>query len=212
MAQEVLARDSDLEIRQLLAAYPELEPSVQLLLAKDESVSIRKALTKGGEAWSGSQLGEEVQLCLAKDRGTGMRLALAENHRLSSTAQVQLASDLNTSVKMKLLEESGIMNPLSPQAQQILAQDPSSGIRMGPVDKLFGFSPSASSEEIYLMLASDSDEKVRGRIIKHLVGPFSRGKCSDAVKARLLEGAEDGLREKLDEAERAREMDSSAEE
>lgn len=206
VAQEVLAQDRDLEIRQLLAAYPKLEPSVQLLLATDESVSIRKALAKGGEDWFGLRLSEEVQLRLAKDRDTGVRLTLAENRRLSPNVQALLAGDADTKVKLKLIDQ---LSPLSLQAQQILAVDPDSDIRQELVDRLFGVFPFASSEEIRLMLAGDQDEGVRDRIIRNLLSPYSRGKCSDAVKARLLEGVDDAVREQLEEAERARELENS---
>jgi len=79
MTQEILAHDSDVKVRELLAAYPNLEPSAQLLLAADDSASIRKALAKGNGEWFGSPLSEEVQVRLAKDRDSDVRLALAEN-------------------------------------------------------------------------------------------------------------------------------------
>lgn len=209
VVQETLAQDSDPDIRQLLAEYPNLKPSVQLLLAADESVSIRAALAKGGEGVFGLRLSEEVQLRLANDRDADVRLALAENRRLSPATQALLAGDANPKVKLKLLEAADLWNPLSLQAQQVLAQDPYNNIRQELVDNLFGVFPSPSSEEIHLILAGDPSKEVRNRIIRNLLHPLSRGKCSNAVKARLLEGADDAIREQLEEAERARELENS---
>lgn len=210
LTQEILARDSDPQVRKLLAQYPKAQPSVQVLLASDESATIRKALAQGSEDWCYWGLDAQAQLNLAKDRDVSVRLALAGNRRLTPKAQAVLAADSDTDVKLKLLDETGLMStPLSLQSQEILARDSDSTVRMGLVDKLFGIFRTPSSEEIHMMLASDADEAVRNRIIKNLLWPFSSGECSDAVKARLQAGTEDGLLEKLREAQRAREAERS---
>ncbi|MEE1920681.1 AAA family ATPase [Pseudomonas sp. 148P] len=209
MAQQLLARDSELEIRQQLAGYEKLLPAVQLILAEDAAVSVRKALAKGGEDWYGVRLSEEAQLRLARDADVNVRLALAENKRLSPAAQTRLAADGSDSVKRKLLEECGMLSPLSLLAQEVLVCDPDSEIRKELVDKLFGIWALASSDEIHMKLASDADASVRKRIIANLLWPYSRCQCSDAVKERLLEDDDGSVRAQLEEAERARQAERS---
>ncbi|RSM21807.1 AAA family ATPase [Aeromonas salmonicida] len=197
--QQILAKDSDTDIRTQLAAYPKLSPSVQKLLAEDKSVIVRQALAKGSEDWPHLSLNEEIQRLLARDCDINVRLALAENGRLSPEALMLLASDVNTSVKIKLIEES-LHNHLPLQVQRTLAKDPDAEVRKALARRLFGFLPPPSSEEIHLILANDQDEEVRDTIVFSVTSPFAiaRGKCSAAVKARLLEGASDTTRERLE--------------
>ncbi|MFJ4373331.1 AAA family ATPase [Pseudomonas japonica] len=205
--QQLLAQDSDLEVRKLLAVYPELDFAAQLLLAEDPAVSVREILAKGAEDnWFGTKLNEEVQARLARDAKVSVRLALAENHRLCPAAQARLAADADRSVKTKLLEESGFMNPLSLLAQQVLASDADSEVRKELVDKLFGVFAFPSSEEIHMKLANDPDETVRMQIMRNLLWPYNRGTCSNAVKERLLEGDDGSLRKRLEEVERERQV------
>ncbi|UZE59223.1 AAA family ATPase [Aeromonas veronii] len=197
--QQILAKDSDTDIRTQLAAYPKLSPSVQKLLAEDKSVIVRQALAKGSEDWPHLSLNEEIQRLLARDCDINVRLALAENGRLSPEALMLLASDVNTSVKIKLIEES-LHNHLPLQVQRTLAKDPDAKVRKALARRLFGFLPPPSSEEIHLILANDQDEEVRDTIVFSVTSPLAivRGKCSAAVKARLLEGASDTTRERLE--------------
>ena len=187
--QQILAKDSDTDIRTQLAAYPKLSPSVQKLLAEDKSVIVRQALAKGSEDWPHLSLNEEIQRLLARDCDINVRLALAENGRLSPEALILLASDVNTSVKIKLIEES-LHHHLPLQVQRTLAKDPDAEVRKALARRLFGFLPPPSSEEIHLILANDQDEEVRDTIVFSVTSPLAiaRGKCSAAVKARLLEG------------------------
>lgn len=197
--QQILAKDSDTDIRTQLAAYPKLSPSVQKLLAEDKSVIVRQAIAKGSEDWPHLSLNEEIQRLLARDCDINVRLALAENGRLSPEALMLLASDVNTSVKIKLIEES-LHHHLPLQVQRTLAKDPDAEIRKALARRLFGFLPPPSSEEIHLILANDQDEEVRDTIVFSVTSPLAiaRGKCSAAVKARLLEGASDTTRERLE--------------
>ncbi|GKR06710.1 MULTISPECIES: AAA family ATPase [Aeromonas] len=197
--QQILAKDSDTDIRTQLAAYPKLSPSVQKLLAEDKSVIVRQALAKGSEDWPHLSLNEEIQRLLARDCDINVRLALAENGRLSPEALILLASDVNTSVKIKLIEES-LHHHLPLQVQRTLAKDPDAEVRKALARRLFGFLPPPSSEEIHLILANDQDEEVRDTIVFSVTSPLAiaRGKCSAAVKARLLEGASDTTRERLE--------------
>nr|WP_210403390.1 AAA family ATPase [Aeromonas veronii] len=197
--QQILAKDSDTDIRTQLAAYPKLSPSVQKLLAEDKSVIVRQALAKGSEDWPHLSLNEEIQRLLARDCDINVRLALAENGRLSPETLMLLASDVNTSVKIKLIEES-LHHHLPLQAQRTLAKDPDAEVRKALARRLFGFLPPPSSEEIHLILANDQDEEVRDTIVFSVTSPLAiaRGKCSAAVKARLLEGASDTTRERLE--------------
>lgn len=197
--QQILAKDSDTDIRTQLVAYPKLSPSVQKLLAEDKSVIVRQALAKGSEDWSHLSLNEEIQRLLARDCDIHVRLALAENERLSHEALRLLASDVNTSVKIKLIEES-LHHHLPLQVQRTLAKDPDAEVRKALAHRLFGDFPPPSSEEIHLILANDQDEEVRDTIVFSVTSPFAiaRGKCSAAVKARLLEGASDTTRERLE--------------
>lgn len=197
--QQILAKDSDTDIRTQLAAYPKLSPSVQKLLAEDKSVIVRQTLAKGSEDWPHLSLNEEIQRLLARDCDINVRLALAENGRLSPEALRLLASDVNTSVKIKLIEES-LHHHLPLQVQRTLAKDPDAEVRKALARRLFGFLPPPSSEEIHLILANDQDEEVRDTIVFSVTSPLAiaRGKCSAAVKARLLEGASDTTRERLE--------------
>lgn len=117
LTQTLLARDSDLSIRQKMASYPKLHPSAQLILVEDDAICVREALARGSEGLFNSPLSEEVQHRLIKDNDLRIRLALAKNKRLTPEVQILLAKDIDNSVKRKLIEESDRMNPLSSGAR-----------------------------------------------------------------------------------------------
>lgn len=196
-AQETLARDKDQSIRELLAAYPKLKPSVQMLLAKDEKTGVRKALAKGHDEYFGESLCEDVQLYLSRDREGSVRLALAENKHLHPAAQVMLAGDALASVRLKLVEESGYMRPLAVETQLILVKDHDSDIRKELAGNLFGVLAMPSEEEVQLALASDLSTEVKQTIINSL--RFGSIRVSDTVRRQLLEGLDDDVRETVEE-------------
>ena len=196
-AQEMLARDSDQPIRELLAAYPKLKPSVQLLLAKDDKIGVRKALAKGHKEWTGGSLCEEAQLRLSRDQESSVRLALAENHRLSPAAQALLAQDALASVRLKLVEASSYQRQLTPETQRILTKDHDSKVRQELASKLFGLLAIPSGEDVQLTLASDPDPDVRLAILVCL--RYGSTRVSDAVKERLIEGLDDDTRQTVEE-------------
>lgn len=78
LTQTLLARDSDLSIRQKMASYPKLHPSAQLILVEDDAICVREALARGSEGLFNSPLSEEVQHRLIKDNDLRIRLALAK--------------------------------------------------------------------------------------------------------------------------------------
>ncbi|TDV42458.1 ATPase family protein associated with various cellular activities (AAA) [Pseudomonas helmanticensis] len=196
-AQEMLARDSDQPIRELLATYPKLKPSVQLLLAEDEKIGVRKALARGHEDWFGASLCEEVQLRLSRDQQSSVRLALAENPKLSPATQALLAQDALPSVRLKLVEASDYLRHLTPQTQRILAKDPDSKVRRELAGKLFCPLAIPSEEDVQLTLASDPDPDVILAILVCL--RYGSTRVSDAVKERLIEGLDDDTRETVEE-------------
>lgn len=204
-AQETLARDKDQSIRELLAAYPKLKPSVQMLLAKDEKIGVRKALAKGNDEYLGVSLCEDVQLCLSRDRESSVRLALAENRHLHPAAQVMLAQDTLASVRLKLVEESGYMRPLAVETQRILVKDHDSNIRKELASNLFGMLAMPSEEDVQLALASDLSMEVKQIIIASL--RFGSMRVSDAVRRQLLEGLDDDIRETVEEMLESNEED-----
>lgn len=203
-AQEMLARDKDQPIRELLAAYPKLKPSVQLLLAKDEKIGVRKALAKGHDEYIGGSLCEEVQVALASDKESSVRLALAENRHLHPAAQLVLAQDSLASVRLKLVEESSYMRRLAAQTLRILVKDPDSNIRQELASKLFGMLAIPCEEDVQLALACDRNMEVKYAIIGSL--RFGTSRVSDAVRQQLLEGLDDDTRETVEEM-----LDSSEE-
>lgn len=197
-AQEMLARDSNQPIRELLAANPKLKPSVQQLLAKDDKIGVRKALAKGHEEFFGESLCEEAQLLLSRDDESCVRLALAENQSLSPSAQEILAQDALASVRLKLVEASSYLRQLTPETQRILSKDPDSKVRQELACKLFGFLAIPSGEDVQLTLASDSDPGVKLAILGSLrYGGNMR--MSDAVRERLLEELDDDTRQTVEE-------------
>ncbi|WP_272687000.1 AAA family ATPase [Providencia sp. PROV149] len=206
--QEMLARDKEPEIRELLAAYDQLDPAAQLILAKDDLLSVRVALAKRDESWMGTPLSEEVQQILAHDSHFDVRLALAGYTRLHSNIQAQLAAETNASIKIKLMEESNYVNQLSLEAQQVLVQDPDKEIRKKLISTLFGIFSITSSEDIYLTLAKDPDEEVRNWMISTLLMPYCRAKYSNAVRRALFDDASEEIKRKLEQVESCRKADS----
>ncbi|WP_440465728.1 AAA family ATPase [Pseudomonas sp. YH-1] len=200
--QEVLARDDEQPIRQLLATYPALEPSVQVLLTGDESISVRKTLAKF--PWLG-ELCEEAQIRLAQDIDLTVRLAFVESKKMLPNAQAVLAEDSFQQVKLKLIAEAAPRSQLGLEAQQVLVTDPDNKVRVALVDALLSFPQFVGSEEALLELAGDPDEEVRDRFISRPMNPQLGDSCIAAVKARLLEVADHVLRAKLEEADRLRE-------
>ncbi|RRW39683.1 AAA family ATPase [Pseudomonas luteola] len=196
-AQEILARDKDQSIRELLALYPKLKPSVQMLLAKDEKIGVRKALANGHDEYFGGRLCEEVQLCLSRDLESSVRLALAGNQHLHPAAQVILAQDTLASVRLKLVEESGYRRQLEAETQRILVKDHDSNIRKELAGKLFGMLAMPSEEDVQLALASDPSMEVKQAIILSL--RFGSMPVSDAVRRQLLKGLDDDIRETVEE-------------
>ncbi|MDX7703313.1 AAA family ATPase [Aeromonas caviae] len=197
-AQETLARDSDPFIRELLAAYPKLKASVQLVLAKDDKIGVRKALAKGHEEWFGGNLCEEAQLRLSLDQESSVRLALAENHSISPSAQEMLAQDALASVRLKLVEASSYLRQLTTETQRILSKDPDSKVRQELACKLFGFLAIPSGEDVQLTLASDPDPGVKLAILGSLRYSGNM-RMSDAVRERLLEELDDDTRQTVEE-------------
>jgi hypothetical protein len=203
-AQEVLARDSQQPIRELLAAYPKLTPSVQLLLAKDSMIGVRKALAKGYEEFIGANLCEKAQLLLAHDHESSVRLVLAEHCKLSPTVQALLAQDSLVSVRLKLVEASSLLRPLAPETQRILSKDHDSKVRQELAFHLFGVLVQPSEEDVQLTLASDPDPDVKRAVLASL--RYGSRRISDAVKERLVEGLDDDTRQTVEEM-----LDSSEE-
>lgn len=197
LAQEILAHDSEQFIREQLAAYPNLTPSVQLILAKDEEVSVREALARGHDAWRGEALCEEAQLYLSRDEYSSVRLALAENSRLSHAAQMLLAQDALASVRLKLVEVSSYQRKLSPDAQNLLSRDQDSKVRQALAIQLFGVLVQPSEEDVQLALVSDPDPEVRLAILGCL--RYGGTRMTDAVKARLLETLDSDTRQTVEE-------------
>ncbi|OUM23848.1 AAA family ATPase [Pseudomonas putida] len=204
LAQEALARDKNQPIRELLAAYPRLKPSAQMLLSKDEKISVRKALAKGHDEYIGGNLCEEAQLSLARDQESTVRLALAENRHLHPAAQLLLAQDTLANVRLKLVEASSFRRQLAAQTLRVLAKDPDSNIRQELAGKLFGMLAMPCEEDVQLALASDRSMEVKHAIISSL--RFGGTRVSDAVRQQLLEGLDEDIRETVEEM-----LDSSEE-
>ena len=187
LTQTLLARDSDLSIRQKMASYPKLHPSAQLILVEDDAICVREALARGSEGLFNSPLSEEVQHRLIKDNDFRIRLALAKNKRLTPEVQILLAKDIDNSVKRKLIEESDRMNPLSLLVQEQLANDPDVTIRSDLARCLFsGLLAPRSSQKIRLRLANDPNEAVRDIIIK--MGLFELTYSSEQYNDAVLDG------------------------
>lgn len=88
LAQEVLARDSDHEVRELLALYPALVPKVQTMLATDESADVREALAKRSEtAMSNIALYQKAQQRLAKYQSYSVDYVVSSQDILSSDSE-----------------------------------------------------------------------------------------------------------------------------
>lgn len=193
-----LSYDTELKIREQLAQYPWLTPTVQLKLAQDESVSVRKALAAQTDSRYNVPLSEEVQRRLQQDSALIIRQALATNRNLLPAIQVLLARDEQTSVKKALIDSTNSWGArLSLEAQHVLATDPSVEVRAELAAKLFDTFAPPTSEEILLLLAGDSFESVKAAIISSL--RFGGEALTDAVKARLLEGLDDDTRESVEE-------------
>jgi len=197
LAQETLARDKNQPIRELLAAYPRLKPSAQMLLSKDEKIGVRKALAKGHDEYIGDNLCEEAQLSLARDQESAVRLALAENRHLHPAAQLLLAQDTLANVRLKLVEASSFRRQLAAQTLRVLAKDPDSNIRQELACKLFGMLAMPCEEDVLLALASDRSMEVKHAIISSL--RFGGARVSDAVRQQLLEGLDEDIRETVEE-------------
>lgn len=188
--QATLAHDTDLRIRQQLAQYPQLGPSVQVKLATDDSVNVRKTLASQSEHLFSAALVDEAQYILQKDLDVSVRLALTENRKLLPEVQALLASDHDTKVKLSLIENnSSWRHNLSIAAQQVLATDANPEVRTRLASTLFGIFSPASTEHIRLLLAGDTDEGVRRSILACIASARGGTKCSEAVMARLREGA-----------------------
>lgn len=196
-AQKILARDCEQHIRELLAAYPKLKPSVQLLLVEDDEPGVRIALAKGNGDWGAGSLCEEAQRRLFNDEHSSVRLALAENRRLAPAVQALLAQDASVNVRLKLVESSSYMNQLTPETQRILAKDNDSKVRQELANRLFGLLAMPSDEEVQLTLASDPDTEVRLSILVSL--RYGSTRVSDAVRAKLVEGLDEDTRQTVEE-------------
>lgn len=192
-AQEILARDNQQPIRELLAAYPKVTPSVQLLLAKDSMIGVRKALAKGLQEFIGANLCENAQLLLAQDHESSVRLVLAEHCKLSPTVQALLAQDSLVSVRLKLVEASSFLRPLAPEILRILSKDHDSTVRQELAFHLFGTLFQPCDEDVQLSLASDPDPAVRLAVLASL--RVGSARVTDAVKGRLIEGLDDNTRQ-----------------
>ncbi|MNU80891.1 ATP-dependent zinc metalloprotease FtsH [compost metagenome] len=196
MAQEILAHDSDLKVCHALAVYGGLAPSVQMLLAKDASASLRKLLAKGDDSQIFTRLSEDAQWVLANDSDTDVRLELAEQPGLAPDTQSRLAVDPDKRVKLCLLRASDFLRPLSIPAQLLLARDQDPGVRLALADALFGIVSVPSSEAVYLALADDPDVRENILINMRMFGLW--GNASESLKDVLLKDAPDGLRAELD--------------
>lgn len=195
MAQAHLAQDGEYEVRALLAAYKHLSLALQAHLAEDETITVRKALASN----RGRALSEEVQLRLLKDREASVRSALTENTQLLPHVQLALARDSDPVVREALVDSASSYGPrLLPVVQKALANDPEISVRLTLANKLFGLFPPTTSEEILLMLAGDSDLRVKESIVWSL--GFGGQRFSDAVMARLREGLDEETLESLEEA------------
>jgi len=188
--QAILAQDGDWRIRQQLAKYPRLGPSVQVILATDDSVIVKKTLASQAEHPLSAALTADAQFMLQKDPDVSVRLALTENRQLLPTVQALLAGDHDIRVKLSLIENnSSWRNHFSIAAQQILAADPSPEVRTRLASTLFGLFAPDSTEPIRLLLAGDTDEGVRRVILACMASPGGGATCSEAVMATLREGA-----------------------
>ncbi|MEN5158684.1 AAA family ATPase [Achromobacter spanius] len=193
IAQEILARDNDTKVRHALASYGGLVPSVQLLLATDASAGIRQRLAKGDRGLLFARLNEEAQLILAKDNDLDVRLELAEHPGLTPRTQCQLAADSDTRVKLRLLQATNFLNPLSVPAQLLLSRDPDREVRFALVDTLYGTFQMPSSDEVTRALVKDQD--VQARIFSNMRQFRTWEKASETLKSLMLEGVPDELRE-----------------
>ncbi|MDL2198134.1 AAA family ATPase [Halopseudomonas aestusnigri] len=188
--QNTLANDGEQSIRELLAAQSVLAPSVQVLLAKDKMIGVRRALAKGGD-----DLCEEVQLSLARDTDRGVRLALAESQCSSSAVQALLAQDADVGLRIRLIETSSAENPLTRDAQITLARDSDVKVRQALAMQLFGVHVQRSGDDVQLTLVSDL--ALRTTILACL--KYGIRRMSPAVKDRLLDGLEGDTRQTVEE-------------
>ena len=108
VVQATLAHDDDAGIRKQLALYELLSPTVQLILAGDKRVSVRRALAwqydEEIDARKSNVLSDVVQHILQRDPDATVRLALADNWSLLPKVVCLLAGDPDEKVRAKIRE------------------------------------------------------------------------------------------------------------
>ena len=103
--QQQLADDAkDLLSLRILAEYPNLAESVQVLLAKDSEIDVQKALAQN------PNLTESVQVLMAEAEvaDSSVRSHLAKNLNLTESVQVLLAKDSEKSVRRNLAKNPNL--------------------------------------------------------------------------------------------------------
>jgi phage anti-repressor protein len=141
--QMILANDEGLGVRKIFAYKENLLPEVQMLLANDEDLGVRRSF-----AYNRNLL-PEIQMLFAND--PEVKKDLAYNENLIPEVQMLLANDRDPKVRRYFAYNENLL----PEVQMLLANDKEPEVR-----KYFAYNENLLPE-VQMLLANDKDPEVR---------------------------------------------------